>query len=294
MSEQMCEQRRERLRALMREQGIEALLISHAANRYYLSGFELHDVQLNESAGRLIVMADGKDWILTDSRYLDAARRLWEPERVFIYGADAPEYIAKLLKGLVPGKTIGFEARAVTLEFYEKFAETLAGSGCRLSKADGLVERLRVIKDTEEIRRMEISCRLNQQMMEWLPGVLVPGRSEAAVSWDIEMFFRHHGATELAFTSIVGHGPNAALPHYLPSKDALLEAENLVLVDVGCRLEDYCSDQTRTFWVGEKPTERFKKTLEAVQEAQHKAIRAIRSEERRVGKECRSRWSPYH
>ena len=201
MSEQMCEQRRERLRALMREQGIEALLISHAANRYYLSGFELHDVQLNESAGRLIVMADGKDWILTDSRYLDAARRLWEPERVFIYGADAPEDIAKLLKGLVPGKTIGFEARAVTLEFYEKFAETLAGSGCRLSKADGLVERLRVIKDTEEIRRMEISCRLNQQMMEWLPGVLVPGRSEAAVSWDIEMFFRHHGATELAFTS---------------------------------------------------------------------------------------------
>ena len=151
MSEQMCEQRRERLRALMREQGIEVLLISHAANRYYLSGFELHDVQLNESAGRLIVMADGKDWILTDSRYLDAARRLWEPERVFIYGADAPEDIAKLLKGLVPGKTIGFEARAVTLEFYEKFAETLAGSGCRLSKADGLVERLRVIKDTEEI-----------------------------------------------------------------------------------------------------------------------------------------------
>ena len=73
MSEQMCEQRRERLRALMREQGIEALLISHAANRYYLSGFELHDVQLNESAGRLIVMADGKDWILTDSRYLDPA-----------------------------------------------------------------------------------------------------------------------------------------------------------------------------------------------------------------------------
>ena len=253
MSEQMCEQRRERLRALMREQGIEALLISHAANRYYLSGFELHDVQLNESAGRLIVMADGKDWILTDSRYLDAARRLWEPERVFI----------------------GFEARAVTLAFYEKFAEALAGSGCRLSKADGLVERLRVIKDAEEIRRMEVSCRLNQQMMEWLPGVLVPGRSEAAVSWDIEMFFRHHGATELAFTSIVGHGPNAALPHDLPSKDVLLEAENLVLVDVGCRLEDYCSDQTRTFWIGGKPTDRFKKTLEAVQEAQRKAIRAI-------------------
>ena len=188
MSEQMCEQRRERLRALMREQGIEALLISHAANRYYLSGFELHDVQLNESAGRLIVMADGKDWILTDSRYLDAARRLWEPERVFIYGADAPEDIAKLLKGLVPGKTIGFEARAVTLEFYEKFAETLAGSGCRLSKADGLVEQLRVIKDAEEIRRMEISCRLNQQMMSGCPACSCPGEAKPPFHGTLKCF----------------------------------------------------------------------------------------------------------
>lgn len=275
MSERKYEQRRERLRALMRERGIDALLVSHAANRYYLSGFELHDPQLNESSGRLVVMADGKDWIATDSRYLDAARRLWDRERICIYGADAPEDIARLLLGLVPGKTVGFEARSVTLEFYERFSETLAGSGCRFARADGLVERLRVIKDEDEIRRMVVSCRLNQQLMEWLPGVLVPGRSEAAVAWDIEMFFRHNGATELAFSSIVGHGRNAALPHYMPSKDVLLEQENLVLVDVGCRLDEYCSDQTRTFWVGEKPTDSFKRTLDAVRTAQDKAIRAI-------------------
>ena len=91
------------------------------------------------------------------------------------------------------------------------------------------------------------------------------------------MFFRHHGATELAFTSIVGHRPDAALPHYLPSKDALLEAENLVLVDVGCRLEDYCSRSDPGLSGSVKSqTERIsKKTLEAVQEAQHRAIRAI-------------------
>ena len=276
MSESVYEQRRERLRALMRELKLEALLISHAANRYYLSGFELHDAQLNESSGRLLIMADGKDWIATDSRYLDAARRLWNPDRILIYGADAPKDIATLLMKLIPGRHVGFEARAVTLDFYEAFAETLAGSGCRLVKADGLAERLRMIKDAEEIRRMEASCRLNQQLMEWLPGVLVPGRSEAAVAWDIEMFFRHHGATELAFTSIVGHGVNAALPHYLPSRDVPLESENLVLVDVGCRLEDYCSDQTRTFWVGEKPSDVFRRTLDAVQEAQRRAIQAIR------------------
>ena len=30
------------------------------------------------------------------------------------------------------------------------------------------------------------------------------------------------------------------------------------------------------------------------QEALDEAVKLIRSEERRVGKECRSRWSPYH
>ena len=275
MSRGPYEQRRERLRALMREQEIDAFLVSHAANRYYLSGFELHDPQLNESAGRLVIMADGKDWIATDSRYLDAARRLWEPERICIYGADVSEDIARLIGGLAPGKNVGFEAKSVTLDFYEAFARTLAGSGCRLVRADGLTDRLRVIKDADEIRRMEASCRLNERLMEWLPGVLVPGRSEADVAWDVEMFFRRHGASELAFTSIVGRGPNAALPHYIPSREERLGEEDLVLVDVGCRLDEYCSDQTRTFWIGDKPTDEFRRTLEAVQEAQRRAIRAI-------------------
>ena len=57
--------RREKLRRAMRERGLDALLISQAANRFYLSGFELHDPQFNESAGRLVITADGRDWLAT-------------------------------------------------------------------------------------------------------------------------------------------------------------------------------------------------------------------------------------
>ena len=32
----------------------------------------------------------------------------------------------------------------------------------------------------------------------------------------------------------------------------------------------------------------------AVEKLHQEGIQAVRSEERRVGKECRSRWSPYH
>lgn len=271
------EQRRERLRALMREQGLAALLVTHAANRFYLSGFELHDPQCNESAGRLLILPDGKDWLCTDARYLTAAQRLWDPSRVFIYGADCAAQLAKLIADQVAPTTgsIGFEAKIMTLDFYDELRNALPDTHS-LARADGLVEQLRRIKDEDEIARMRRACALNHELMAWLPPQLVAERSEADLAWRIERFFRERGASELAFASIVGRGPNGALPHYIPSTSEPLHTEDSVLVDVGCRLDDYCSDQTRTFWVGGKPSDVFLRTLDAVQEAQKRAIAVIR------------------
>lgn len=78
--------------------GLDAMLISQAANRFYLSGFELHDPQFNESAGRLVITSDGHDWLATDGRYLDAASRIWDRERIFIYGGNAARELHGLLR----------------------------------------------------------------------------------------------------------------------------------------------------------------------------------------------------
>ena len=270
-----CEQRRERLRSLMRDYGLAAMLVSQPANRYYLASFELHDVQINESAGHLLVLADGDDWICTDGRYLDAARRIWDRDHILIYGADAAGEIARLAKKVARRRgQIGFEANFTTLPFFQQLAEVLGND--RLMPVDGLVETLRMIKEPEEIRRMEASAALNERLMRRLPDMLEPGMSEASVSWMIEKFFRENGAEGLAFASIVGVGCNAALPHYLPSREIAVRNEEMVLIDMGCRLNDYCSDQTRTFWVGEKPSSRFQYVRDAVREAQRRAIGAIR------------------
>ena len=74
----------------MRARGLDALLVSHAANRFYLSGFELHDVQLNESAGRLVICATGWTGFRTDALPADAAARLWDEDRILIYGPTRP------------------------------------------------------------------------------------------------------------------------------------------------------------------------------------------------------------
>jgi Xaa-Pro aminopeptidase len=262
------ETRREKLRALLRARGLDALLVSHAANRFYLSGFELHDGQCNESSGRLLVSARGRDWLCTDSRFFDAARRIWDEDRIFIYKGDGFAQIGAFIKDQIRGVT-GFEAKAVCCHGAQ-------GLGLRLLAADGLVEALRMIKEPGEIAALERSCALNHALMDHVPSLLFPGCSEAELAWNIERYFREHGATELAFPTIAAKGPNAALPHYEPSSRTLLEEECPVLIDCGARLDRYCSDQTRTFWLGGTPSQEFTVALELVRSAQEAAIRGIR------------------
>ncbi len=262
------EERRERLRVLMREHGLDSLLISHEANRYYLSGFELKDPQKNESSGYLVIRKDGRDWLCTDPRYRDAAARLWDEDHIFIYSGRAATELNALLRGL--GGTIGFEARSVSLAFHDDLSD-----GLTLRRADGLVEKLRIIKEPEEVDRLRRACALNHQLMEWVPSVCLPGRTEAQVAWDIEKFFRDNGASGLSFDSIVAVGPNAALPHAVPGETVLTD-NCPILIDVGCRMDDYCSDQTRTLWVGDRPTKEFSDTMDQVRAAQDAAIAGMR------------------
>ena len=263
--------RRDRLRQLMRARGLDALLVSHAANRFYLSGFELHDVQLNESAGR--ICADGRDWLCTDARYKDAAARLWDEDRILIYGPDAATEIGQLMRRC--GSRLGLEAEIVSLNFARSLGRAV-GRGAHLQAADGLVEELRVIKDADEIKALERSFALNHAMLRWLEeSQLQPGRSEAELAWAIEKYFRDNGASELAFPSIVAVDQNAALPHAIPGEKKLPD-NGLVLVDVGCRVDGYCSDQTRTFWVGDAPHKEFRETMKLVRDAQQAALDKMR------------------
>ncbi len=268
MNTDIYAQRRENARALMQAYGLDALLVSHAANRFYLSGFELHDPQCNESAGHLILTASGQDWLCTDSRYLDAARRLWDEERICIYGGNGVEFLRKFLREKCGGR-IGVEFSSVSASFCRQLSLGLA-----LSSARNIVESLRMKKDSAEIAAMERSCALNHRLMEWVYNELHVGRSEADISWGIEKFFRENGASELAFANIVAIGPNAALPHYAPGHVCLTD-NSPILIDVGARLDNYCSDQTRTFWVGDDVSVDFMLTQQLVRTAQEAAISAI-------------------
>lgn len=263
-----CEHRITQLKALMDRQGIPAMLVVHPANRFYLSGFELHDGQCNESSGCLLIRTKGPDWLLTDARFSEEARRLWPAEHVHLYGAPRVEKIAAFARSLGVDD-LWVETQAMCAETYLELGRTLT-----LHPAPRLVEELRTVKDAEELAALRRSCALNHRVYERLRPALAFGMTESEVAWALEREFREGGAEALSFAPIVAFGPHAALPHATPGT-ARLGAETPVLVDMGGRLQGYCSDQTRTWWIGERPTDVFRRTLDLVREAQALALAKV-------------------
>lgn len=268
--------RRNRLRASIRAKGLDALLVCLPANRFYLSGFELHDGQPGESSGMLLICADGDDWLATDSRYLLAAQKLWPNDRIFLYSANQAAGISRLLSQRA--NIAGIESAGISWAFLRKLRAAL-GRRVALLAVDGLVEKLRMIKDDAEIAALKSSFALNHKMFDWLgqkvESVALETISEMELAWEIEKLFRENGAQELAFATIVATGKKGAQPHAVPGGD--LVSKNLpLLVDAGCRVRNYCSDQTRSFWHGPSPAEEFSRVLKLVREAQQAAIEIMK------------------
>jgi Xaa-Pro dipeptidase len=85
--------------------------------------------------------------------------------------------------------------------------------------------------------------------------------------------FRAAGADDVLFT-IVASGPNGASPHHHTGK-RILEDGDVVVIDIGGRLDGYCSDITRVAFVGEPAPESVEvcKVVEAAVEAAMAAAR---------------------
>jgi Xaa-Pro aminopeptidase len=130
-----------------------------------------------------------------------------------------------------------------------------------------------LIKEAEEVAAVEAALAVIEAVAAEVLPSLAPGQSEAEAAWRILSGLRERGAGE-AFETIVAAGPNAAKPHALPGGRRLAEGDTIVL-DMGARLDGYCSDITRTAWLG-RPSPRFKEIYGLVREAQLAAIAGIR------------------
>ncbi|MBM2811842.1 MAG: Aminopeptidase family protein [Chloroflexi bacterium] len=236
-----------RVRGAMQEAELPALLVAQPESRRYLSGYTAADLSPRESAGYLLI-TDDRQYLLTDPRTEGGAAEEAPSFDLQIYRSERP--LSEVIRDLLvasSARSLGVEADYVPHGLWLELAESLHDVA-DLKPSGPLVDRLRMVKDANEMEALRASISLNDAAFSHLVHTVHPGMAETALAWELEDFVRRHGAEGVSFDPITVGGPNTAIPHAVPS-DRPIRADELVLFDIGTRLGGYCSDMTRTFCI---------------------------------------------
>ena len=257
----------QKIAARLEEWGLDAMLLTGEANRFYASGFH--------SAGTdgVALVTRRKNYYFTDSRYTEAAGRvlrsaeLGEVGRGRGYGALIQEVVeAEQLR------RVGFEDACMTVQDYRRYGKALT---CELIPASEQLLRLRAVKDARELEAMVSAQRIAERALDDILGELRPGVSEKEIAARLQYLMLHYGASDMSFDPIVVSGPNGSLPHGVPSERLLRQGE-FVTMDFGCVYQGYCSDMTRTVAIG-FATDEMRTVYQTVLDAQRAGIAAARA-----------------
>jgi Xaa-Pro aminopeptidase len=262
----------------LRELKVDRLLVSAPVNVRYLSGY-------TGSNGLVVIAADGSDRnrthpahrFFTDFRYeTQTAEQVPDVFQREIAPADLLESAARALGagGEAGKRTLGFDDASLTVKQHTRLRGLLTGDW-ELVPCAGVVERIREVKDEQELTRIGAAAALaDRALTEVLEAGLV-GRSERDVAIDLELRMRRLGAQAPSFPSIVASGEHAALPHAEP-REVEIPRGVLVTIDWGAYLDGYCSDCTRTYATGPLDGE-TREVYELVLSAQEATLEAVRA-----------------
>jgi len=263
--------RQARLREALSRARYDALLVSHLPNIHYLCGF-------TGSSGALLVGADGSVF-LTDSRYTQHAKAQVSASKIVITkkapAIAAAEWMSRQprLNRSTKARTLGIEAQYVSVLSRKNLAAALS-KNVRLREAPPLVEQARMVKDADEIAAIRSAVDLGAGLFDQALRTIRPGVSEIEVAAEMEYAARRSNAEGMSFETIIASGPRAALPHGRASV-AAIPAGGFVVCDFGVILHGYCSDRTRTVYVGAATAE-ARRIYDAVLASQQEAIAVVR------------------
>jgi len=256
--------RLQRARALMVGRGVDVLLLSVGADLPYFTGYRAMPL---ERLTMLVVPVAGPATLVVPG--LEAPRVVPRPEAFAVRSWGETEDPTELVAGLCgsPERVAVGDSTwsAFLLALQERLPATV------FEAASPLTRELRMRKGPEEIGLLRRAGAAVDRVVDRLDQHPFAGRSERRLSAEVAAMTVEEGHEVCTF-SIVASGPNGASPHH-EAGDRVIGDGDAVVVDFGGRLAGYCSDITRTFFVGEPPA-RFLDAFAAVQAAQQAGVEA--------------------
>ncbi|MEV4219607.1 aminopeptidase P family protein [Nonomuraea sp. NPDC049725] len=242
------QERRARLAAMLPAHEVEAMLVTSAVNVRYLTG-------LASSNAAVLIRADGSALLVTDNRYIDKT-----------HGLDVEAVEASDVAGELAAPGVGIEAASMSVATYHRL-------GAGLVPLEPLVERLRAVKDDDELELLRTACAITDQAFADIIRTIGPGVTERDLARLLDARMIELGADKPAFETIVAAGENGAVPHHAPT-DRELRSGDLVTMDFGALYQGYHADMTRTVSLGE-PAAWQREIYELVAQAQRAGSLAV-------------------
>ena len=255
-------QRRRRVLSAVVASGLEGALLTTPVNVRYLTGF-------TGTNGWLLVTAE-QVLFFTDPRYQQQAFAQVGDLSIVI----APRGLPKTLAAAVVHsgiQRVAFEPDHVTVILREQLEAMVEVEWVSFPM---LVETHRCCKDAEEIEAIRAALLVSEAAFQEVANRLVPGQTEIEVASDLELYCRRHGAESMAFETIVASGSRSALPHGVASTRCIEEG-GPIMIDMGCKIDGYCSDLTRMIWCGGVPSRRWLEAHDVVKRARSAALEMI-------------------
>lgn len=251
--------------------GLDALLITPGADLRYLTGYDAVPL---ERLTCLVLPVSGDPLLVVPAleRLAAEAAPVGAMDVDIVAWAETDDPYALVAASLPAGiRRVGL-ANHMWAEKVMSFRAAMPGVEQTL--AGPVLRRLRMCKSPAEVEALQEAAaaidRVHARMGEWLRA----GRTERDVGRDIAEAILDEGHQRVDFV-IVGSGPNAASPHHELSQ-RLIGAGEPVVVDIGGTTDaGYCSDETRTYSVGEPPAE-FRAYYDVLHQAQQAACAAVR------------------
>jgi Xaa-Pro aminopeptidase len=256
------------LRRRMTKAGLPGLLVTHLPDLRYLSGFT------GSSAALAITRRAAR--LFTDGRYTGQAAEEVEAARVQIVSG-SPAVAAVEWLAAQPGvECAGFDPAWTSVAELTRWKNALPSRLRRAflqALAAPLAEPLRRVKDEDELTLISGAALAGCKLFEHILGFVRPGMAEFEVAAELEYEARLLGAEGMSFDTIVASGVRSALPHGRATS-ARLPRRGFLTLDFGIILGGYCSDMTRTVYLG-KPRLKERNAYQAVLEAQEAAVAAV-------------------
>jgi Xaa-Pro aminopeptidase len=274
-----------RIRRLVQESELAAIVVTSSENITYFSGFYDMDIPQLKGTHFVVWPSDGEAVLVTHSRGpgfggIDAflpdirvydSNYLWQED----WGRPGPrpaQILADVLieKGLSRAK-IGLEMRFVSVPLFTELKSFLPH--VEFVDCTTLSEMARIVKTPAEIEHFHWAARVTDRAITVTYEMARPGDTEKDIADLLGYNITRFGADTVKF-NVVASGERITLGHHFAEREAL-KSGDLFRVDYGGLFAGYTTDMVRMAVVG-RPSERQRTIYQKMIELQKRMVERVR------------------